>query len=657
MAGKTAGRMTTPRIALAGSPKEVRKLSDTGIARARRTLSSILATKGPRTVANTLVPYDEILRSVYEVAQQGELVFNTHPDEKVRDAGNEAYQAAMSFLAELNLNRPLFEAFARLRVSGKDTETRHAVSKILRDFRRAGVDKDEATRARLKALNEEITAIGSQFDRSINEDTRSITVEGPEALEGLPADYVAAHPVKEGSITITTNYPDALPVFQYAKDPDVRRRLQWEFLNRGYPKNMEALDRLLVKRHELARLLGYGSYAEYVTENKMIGSAKAAADFVEKITQAADARTARDYAKLVARKRRDVPGAMALEPWDPGYYMERVRAEQYAFDSQEIRPYFRFEKVRDGIFAITGKLFGVRYRRVKNVPVWDPSVEVYDVYDGRARLGRFFLDLHPRDGKFNHAAAFPVVVGLRGIQYPQAALVCNFPDPRKAAGPALMEHSDVVTFFHEFGHLLHDIFSGRSRWMKTSMGDIEWDFVEAPSQMLEEWARRPEGLQAFATHHETGGAIPKELVDRMERAQSVGRGLQVRRQMFFAALSLAYYGRDPATIDTTALAKELNAKYYPVPWYAGTHFQCNFGHLNGYSAMYYTYMWSLVIAKDLFSRFLRERSIMNPAMARRYRRAILEPGSAKPAAKMVREFLGRAPRFHAFEAWLNEGTG
>src|SRR3989337_659785 len=167
MAGKTAGRMTTPRIALAGSPKEVRKLSDTGIARARRTLSSILATKGPRTVANTLVPYDEILRSVYEVAQQGELVFNTHPDEKVRDAGNEAYQAAMSFLAELNLNRPLFEAFARLRVSGEGTETRHAVSKILRDFRRAGVDKDEATRARLKALNEEITAIGSTFDRRI----------------------------------------------------------------------------------------------------------------------------------------------------------------------------------------------------------------------------------------------------------------------------------------------------------------------------------------------------------------------------------------------------------------------------------------------------------------------------------------------------------
>lgn len=657
MVGKTTTRMTTPKIALAGTPKDVKALTEAGIARARSILSRVLAVKGARTVANTLAPYNEILRIAYEVAHQGELIFNAHPEATVRDAGNEAYQVAMSFLAELNLNRPLYEAFERLKVKGADPETRHAVFKILRDFRRAGVDKDEATRARLKALNEEITAVGSQFDRNINEDVRSINVEGPDKLVGLPPDYIAAHPVKDGGIAITTNYPDALPVFQYAQDPDVRRRLQWEFLNRGYPKNLEILDRLLAKRHELARLLGYESYAEYVTEDKMIGSAQAATGFVEKITKAAGARTQRDYSKLLERKRKDAPGAGSLDPWDPGYYMERVRAEQHAFDSQEVRPYFQFERVRDGIFAITGRLFGVRYRRVKSVAVWDGSVEVYDVYDGRTRLGRFYLDLHPREGKFGHAAAFPVVIGLRDLQYPQAALLCNFPDPRKTAGPALMEHNDVVTFFHEFGHLLHEIFSGRSKWVKTSMGDIEWDFVEAPSQMLEEWARRPEGLQSFATHCNTGEPIPRELVDRLERAQSVGRGLQVRRQMFFSALSLNYYNRDPTGLDTTAIAKDLNARYYPVPWYEGTHFQCNFGHLNGYSAVYYTYMWSLVIAKDLFGRFLRERSIMSPAMARRYRRAILEPGSAKPAARMVREFLGRAPRFHAFEAWLNEGAG
>src|SRR5439155_26331202 len=201
-------------------------------------------------------------------------------------------------------------------------------------------------------------------------------------------------------------------------------------------------------------------------------------------------------------------------------------------------------------------------------------------------------------------------------------------DPRTTKGPALLEHSDVVTFFHEFGHLLHDIFSGGAKWMNTSMGSIEWDFVEAPSQMLEEWARRPEALHSFATHHETKKPIPKELVERMERAQAFARGLLVRRQIFFAALSLAYYNRDPKEIDTTALAKELNAKYYPVPWYDGTHFQCNSGPLNGSSPVYYTYMWSLVIAKDLFTPFQRKGSSMIVPQARKYRGTILERGVA-----------------------------
>ena len=650
-------RITKPKLAFAKSTAEVDRVSKAGIGRGKSLLQTVLRVKGRRTLENTLVPYNEILRAVAEIAQQGELVFNAHPEADVRDAGNRAYQAAMSFLTELNLNRPLYEAFEGLNVRGADAETRHAVFKILRDFRRSGVDKDDATRDRIKALNEEITSIGTEFDRNINEDVRSIELPSADLLEGLPKDYIESHPIKEGKITITTNYPDALPVFQYAKNPEVRRRLQWEFLNRGYPKNMSVLDHLLVKRNELARTLGYANHAAYVTEDKMIGSEKAAGEFIEKIAKASGPRTDKDYAVLLERKRKESPFAERLEPWDPTYYIERVRAEQFDFSAQEVRPYFQFERVRDGIFGITAELFGVRFKRVAGAPVWHESVETYDVFDHRERIGRFYLDLHPRPGKFNHAAAFPVVVGLRGIQLPQAALVCNFPDPRTTKGPALMEHGDVVTFFHEFGHLIHDIFSGGSKWMKTSMGDIEWDFVEAPSQMLEEWARRPEALETFAIHHKTGKAIPAELVERMERAQAFARGLLVRRQIFFAILSLSYYNRDPKEVDTTALAKELNARYYPVPWYDGTHFQCNFGHLNGYSAVYYTYMWSLVIAKDLFTPFQKKGSIMNPTQAGKYRRTILEPGSAKPAATMVREYLGRAPKFDAFRTWLNEGAG
>jgi thimet oligopeptidase len=648
--------MTKPTILFLSSPEAVTKTSDAMLARARKLLDRIVKARGPRTVQNTLEPFNELSNLVSLVALQNQLLFNAHTVAAVRDAANKAYLAADSFGTELSLNRPLYEAFSALDVSRRDAETRFAVFKILRDFRRAGVDRDEATRARIKALNDEISEIGSAFDRNINEDVRSIPVEDASELAGLPEDYIARHLPKDGTITLNTTYPDAFPVLQYARSAGLRQRMQKEFLDRGYPKNLEVLSHLLEKRNELARLLGHDTYAAFVTEDKMIGSAKAASEFVEKVAHAAGERSRRDYALLVVRKRQDVASATGLDPWDSNYYVERVRAEQQRFDSQEIRPYLQFEKVRDGLFEITGQLFGLRYRRVAGVPVWHASVEVYDVYRDGQRLGRFYLDLHPRDGKFGHAAEFPLVVGLRGVQLPQAALLCNFPDPRTSAGPALMQQQEVETFFHEFGHLLHAILSGRSRWLKTSMEGIEWDFIEAPSQMLEEWARRYETLSRFAKHHATGEPVPKDLVERMERANAVGRGLWTSRQDYLAALSLNYYNRDPTGLDTTALAKDLNARYYPVPWYDGTHFQCNFGHLNGYSAIYYTYLWSLVIAKDLFGRFRAAKSIMDPRLARQYRKAVLETASIRPAADMVREFLGRPTRFQAFQAWLDEGA-
>ena len=653
---KTTATMTRPAILFLDSPEAVAQTSDALLARARKILDRIVKSRGPRTVENTLRPFNELSNLVSLVALQNQLLFNAHTAAPVRDAANKAYLAADSFATELSLNRPLYEAFSSLNVVRKDAETRFAVFKILRDFRRAGVDRDDATRARIKTLNDEISEIGSAFDRNINEDVRTVEVVDASELDGLPSDYIARHPVKDGKITLNTTYPDAFPVFQYAKHADLRRRLQKEFLDRGYPKNMEVLTRLLERRHELARLLGHDSYASFVTEDKMIRSAKAASEFVEKVARAAGERAKHDYALLVARKREDVPNVEGLNPWDSNYYMERVRAEQQHFDSQEIRPYLQFEKVRDGLLEITGRLFGLRYRRVRGVPVWHESVEVYDVYEDGRRLGRFYLDLHPRDGKYGHAAEFPLVIGLRGVQLPQAALLCNFPDPKTSAGPALMQPQEVETFFHEFGHLLHVILSGHSTWLRTSMEGIEWDFVEAPSQMLEEWTRRYETLSLFAKHHATGETVPKDLVARMERAAAVGRGLWASRQDYLAALSLNYYNRDPAGMDTTALAKELNTRYYPVPWYDGTHFQCNFGHLNGYSAVYYTYLWSLVIAKDLFSRFAKAGSIMDPRLARRYRREILEAGSVRPAADLVRAFLGRPTRFDAFQAWLREGA-
>jgi thimet oligopeptidase len=239
--------------------------------------------------------------------------------------------------------------------------------------------------------------------------------------------------------------------------------------------------------------------------------------------------------------------------------------------------------------------------------------------------------------------------GQAGRALPEGALVCNFPK-----APSLLEHSEVVTFFHEFGHLLHHLLGGHTRWAGVSGVRTEWDFVEAPSQMLEEWCWDAGVLQRFAKHHETGEPIPSGLVARMRAADEFGKGLRVRQQMFYAATSLRFHDRDPAGLDTTALAGELQERYTPFRHVPETYFQESFGHLEGYSAIYYTYMWSLVIAKDLFRTFRRE-GLLNPGPALRYRRSILEPGGSRPAGELVKAFLGRDASFDAFAEWLNAG--
>jgi len=409
---------------------------------------------------------------------------------------------------------------------------------------------------------------------------------------------------------------------------------------------------MLGRRHELARLLGYESWAAYVTEDKMIGSARAAADFIERIAGAAEARAGKDYESLLARKRRDQPSAERVDAWDSEALKERVRAEQLGFDSQSVRPYFELGRVMDGIFETTARMFGIEYRRLSDAPVWHSDVSAWEVVEQGRTLGRFFLDLFPREGKYKHAAQFTLASGVREGALPEGALVCNFQRP--GAEPALLDHGEVVTFFHEFGHLLHHLFGGNTLWAGLSGVRTEWDFVEAPSQMLEEWCWDASVLRRFARHVETGEPIPADLVERMRAADEFGKGLRVRQQMFYAATSLRFHDRDPRELDTTALAAGLQEKYTPFRHVPGTYFQESFGHLEGYSAIYYTYMWSLVIAKDLFGVFRRD-GLLNPAAAARYRRAILEPGGGAPAAKLVESFLGRPASFDAFTEWLNVG--
>lgn len=631
------------------------KMQDERLVKAQQILDRLLAFKGKRTIENTLKTYDEMLIQLDAAGSQSGLIQEVHPEEAMRQAAEKLSQKVQAFYTDLSLNRAVYDALASLDLKGADAETRFYVEKTLRDFRLAGVDKDEATRKRIKALRDELVLIGQEFARHIRDDKRTVIANDVTELEGLPVDYIARHkPGADGKITLTIDYPDSLPVFSYAKNEALRKRMFMEYNNRAYPQNNAVLDRMIAKRYELANLLGYANWADYITADKMVGSGKNAADFIDRIVEASRTKSASEYQALLKRKQQDVPDAKGINAWESTYYSELVRKASYDFDSQSVRPYFPYERVKQGVLDVTSKLFGVTYRQLKDAPVYHPSVEAYEMLENGKLVGRFYLDMHPRKGKFNHAAEFAVRAGIAGQQIPEAVLVCNFPGG-EPNDPGLMEHDDVETFFHEFGHLLHELFAGRHDWVGLAGTRTEQDFVEAPSQMLEEWTWDVATLQSFARHYQTNEPIPAALVKQMKRASEFGKGLTVRRQMVYAKLSLSIYDRKPAEVNTDALIKTLTEQYQPYAFVENTHWQSSFGHLDSYSAVYYTYMWSLVIAKDLFSQF-DKANLMAPGVARRYRDAVLSPGGSKPATKLVESFLNRPFNFKAWQEWLNEGS-
>jgi thimet oligopeptidase len=543
----------------------------------------------------------------------------------------------------------VYDVLSRIDVSRRDEATRHYLERTLRDFRRAGVDRDDRTRDRIGILREELVRLGQDFEVNVASDVRTLGV-APRDLDGLPDDFRRAHAAgPDGKIAITTGNTDYIPFMTYSKSAAAREALWRLYRLRGHPKNLDVLRRMLAARHELAGLIGFGTWADYVTADKMIGSTANVAAFIQQISEAAGQRMRADYDEMLAWKRREAPGARAVEAWDSAYYQEQVKAAEYDFDSLSVRPYFEYSRVKQGVMDLTARMFGITYRRVADAVVWHEDVETYDVLEGDRVLGRIYLDMFPRPDKYTHYAQFTLVNGKAGRALPHSVLVCNFPRP--GAGPALMLHSDVEAFFHEWGHLLHQIFSGHTAWAGLAGGPPEWDFVEAPSQMFEEWVWHPATLQTFARHYQTGEPIPADLVARMRRADEFGKGLFVRQQMFYAAVSLELYRRDPRQLDATAVVAELQETYTPFAFVENTYFEASFTHLDVYSAIYYSYMWSLVIAKDMFTVFERE-GMLDPKASGRYRDAVLAPGGSKSAADLVEDFLGRPYNFAAYEAWL-----
>lgn len=605
-----------------------------------------------RTEAGTLEPFNAMLRSLDVASGWAGLMFSVHPDEAVRLAAQTCQEDLSRFQNDVNLDRGLYEAIAAVELTGLSAQAQRFAGHLLRDFRRSGVDRDDATRKRLADIHEEMVRLGQDYQKNVRDDVREVLVDDVAELRGLPDDYIASHaPGDDGKIHISTDYPDFFPVQTYAESDALRKRLYITYMQRGWPANTALLVKLLELRAEYAGLLGYPNWAAYNAEDKMARDTKTIETFVAQVAKLAKPRAKRDLAVLLARKKQDDKKAKAIQVWDRFYYVGKVREQFHGYDARDVRPYFSYPKVRQGILDLYAELFGLRFEPDPDAAVWHPSVLAYRMWSGDKELGAFYLDMHPREGKYKHAAMFPVRTGLLGGPTPMATLVCNFPDPGTGDGKALMEHGDVVTFFHEFGHLIHHLLAQNSAWVTLAGINVEWDFVEAPSQILEEWAWDPTVLARFAHHVDTGAPISAELVSRMRGAEEFGKGIAVMRQVFYAAYSYFLHIQDPKALDIEKFTNRIYAEYNPYPRLDEAKVYANFGHLIGYSSMYYTYQWSLVIAKDLFTRFAAA-GVLDRDVARAYREAILEPGGTADAADLVVPFLGRPFNLDAYRAWL-----
>lgn len=614
------------------------------MAEIERRQAELAGETGAASIDGTLARYDELLALINAGMGEFALYQQVMADQERRDAGAECQVRLSTISSRISLSRPIYERVAAIDAEGADAATSHYLDRVIGDFERAGVALDDGPRERVQQLREEMAQIGTDFADNIA-NGRVVIKVAPEELGGLPDDFIAAHPPGEdGMVEISTDTPEYVPVMTYAESDALRRRLSEVYSRRAFPENDALLRRLFTLRQELAEILGRPNYASLILEDKMVNTPAKVETLLEDMASAARPAAERDYAKNMEVLRDLRPGAEAIQYWETSWLAPKAQQRFYDYDPLEARQYFAYDNVRDGILRLTQDLFGVEIRPW-DTPVWNDDVEAYEMLDGGKVIGQFYFDSHPRPGKYTHANMIPLRPGVPGVAPPVGALVMNMPKGDHSTG--LMEHRDVETFLHEFGHMLHSIFGGTQRWYGQSGVATEWDFVEAPSQMLENWVYDYDTLASFAVNAQ-GETIPRELVEKMNRARYFNIGMGDMTQLGYSNISLQFH-QNPVPADLGVATRAWRDEYAVVPAPEWVEMQDAFGHLDGYSAIYYTYRWSKVIADDLFTRF-EEEGLRNPQTAADYRRKVLEAGGTRPAAQLVHDFLGRDISLDAYRA-------
>jgi len=586
-------------------------------------------------------------------------------DEALRSAYNAVQPKVAAFSSAIPLHEGLWQRLRALAGSpGADqldpTRARH-LKKTVDEFRRHGADLPPEGKTELQRLDVELATFTTKFAEHVLDATNAweLVIEDEHALAGLPESAVeaarhAAQAKGKPGFRFTLQSPSLIPVLTYLDDAAIRRRM-WHASNTratAEPWDNRPLMADIVRlRAAKAKLLGFASFADLVLEDRMAKTGARAIAFVEELRARSEAAFAREQADLLAfRRELEGPSAPELQPWDVAYYAEKQRRALYDFDEEALRPYFSLAGVLDGVFAVATQLYGVRFEKDASLPTWHPDVQTYRLLDeSGARLGAFYVDPYPRETKRDGAWMNGLVtgrVGPAGFE-PHLGLVCANVTPPLPERPALLNHREVETIFHEFGHLLHHLLS---RVTVRSLGgtNVAWDFVELPSQIMENWCWERDALDLFARHWQTGETIPEPLLQAMRRARTFRAASAMMRQLGFCDVDLSLHtSYDPARDgDVVAFARQVMQRYSATALPPDYAMIAGFGHLFshpvGYAAAYYSYKWAEVLDADAFDRFLAE-GLFSRQVGEAFRRTVLEPGDSRDPADLYRAFRGRDP--------------
>ena len=621
---------------------EIPVVCEAGLARARQAVKELEALPVARaSVKSVFHALNRMQIVVEDVEGPVYLLSNVSPAKAVRDAAEGCLLKFNEFDTDWLQSEKLYQRV--LAVKASNPVDRKLKKDLVDGFEDTGVALPRPARARMKEIIQKLEEARQEFERNIRDNKTKLSFT-PDEMRGMSAAYLEkARRDDEGNYVLGFEYPEYFPFMTNTDDEEARRRYQFEFTNRGTPRNMEVLGEVVNLRREMAGLFGMKSYAQFSLRRKMAGNPEAVHRFLDDVKAEVREVAAKDVEELRVLKAQRLGKPLAdvkINNWDSAYYQDKLRKARYNIDREALREYFPTDAAIAWVMHISSVLYGIAFRPVA-ITTWSPEVRYYDVYD--TRTGRFlaglYLDLFPRDGKFGHAANFGIrATSTLANRTPITVLVANL--DRKG-----LENTELETLVHEFGHALHHMFA-RTAYVAQGGSSLEWDFVEAPSQMYEEWARRRESLQLLSRFCTGCKPVDDDLVNRIESARKLGMGLRYLDQHLLADYDITLYGDTPVDPLQTWVKMEGETVLGHTP---GTISPSSFEHIiSGYAAGYYGYMWSEVLALDMLSPY--GDNIMNPKAGRRFRETVLAHGGDRPAAQMVEEFLGRKPSNAAFFA-------